>query len=219
MLRAMRFRWICLCAIATAAGCFGNTCNNPPGPPPPDVCDTPSTDGVTKVSVGAFPLDADDTQPVVPLVDGDMPRFATGGQGLTMLPLRLRLDGPSPPACVAQATRVIGPMGMELAHSMNPLETYAQPDGSRTTKAEYLVIGGPQPSVDVQVVVGTLTTQVHLGEPWPDMGAPDDTAAPPPDDAAAPPPDLAAGVDEASDLAGACSPDGSPADCLSLPER
>lgn len=76
----------------------------------------------------------------VALVDQQAVRAAIGPQGGAMLPIRIKLTGSNLPACLEQRSS-LKLENEEFAVSMAFLNTYAQPDGSRTTHAHYLIFG------------------------------------------------------------------------------
>jgi hypothetical protein len=128
----------------------GDSCSNP-GPPPPDSCSSGQTGTVDSLEIGR------DDDVFVAYHDGDTAKVITGGQGSTMMGVRIRLTG-TVPNCLAQTTQYLSPaQGM----SSDPVKTYAQTDGSFITKP--LWIPGEFPATfDLQVTVGQKLTVVHL---------------------------------------------------------
>lgn len=154
---AMTRRLLVLPVLLIAACLAG--CPGPTTPPAPDVCDTPVDGaGVATIEIGPN----EDT--FRPFAQNEAVALVQGGQGGSMLPLRLRLTGTSVPECIAQATSVSYDM-QTLASDSAPLRTYAESDGSRTTKALFVVLDfGPQSgsTVVVTVSVGGQMTALPL---------------------------------------------------------
>jgi hypothetical protein len=72
--------------------------------------------------------------PFQPLADGDTIMRQIGGQGATMIVVRLRVTGGNQPACLAQSTHVESAAdGGTVGQSSVALLTTLQPDGTRTT--------------------------------------------------------------------------------------
>jgi hypothetical protein len=152
-----------------------------PGLPDADRCTPGSADGVDSFAIGpgkdsesATDLPTD-FRPYVANDNGD---FVTGGQGFTMLRVRIRVAGHNPPACLAQQTNVdiLNDAQLETVGSDNvPRRTYPQPDGSRLTKPLYIVVDfGPivyDGQVQISTPVGGKTVSVPLaGFVAPDLG-------------------------------------------------
>ncbi len=168
----MRHRWVPILALASSASCIGFCNPAPSGPPPEDTCTGGSADGVDTIEVGP------NVDPFVPYKDGDEPNFVLGGQGFAMLPIRIRVGGPNPPACLAQRTVVLDSRGYESGIDNDPRAAY--PDGRyRTTgsgdHALYVVLGyGPSTPLELSVTVGGKAVIRTLGGlPPDDGGAPD----------------------------------------------
>ena len=147
---------------ALAASCLGDFCS-PAGPPPEDSCSTPSNAGVATLEVGP------DSDPFVPFTDGQMVTFLIGGQFASMLPVRLRVGGANPPACLGQRTTLTDDMGNEMARDKDPRATYT--DGAfRTTHALYLVLfddfAPPAHPLTLTVTVGSkaVTRTLYVAE-------------------------------------------------------
>lgn len=155
-------RWLPLLVPAFAASCFGINLCGPPGPPPPDSCTGDSSSGVDTVEVGP------DSDGFVPFTDGQVVNFITGGQGSFMLPVRIRVGGASPPACLSQHTTLTNDKGDEMGRDKDPRATY--PDGSfRTTRTIYLVLFGyaePGHALTLTVTVGqkSVTRTIYYGQ-------------------------------------------------------
>jgi hypothetical protein len=92
--------------------------------------------------------------------DFDMPHIVFGGQGASMMGLRLRLTGPVPACLVATIAYEDGGQGMDTSS----VKTYQESDGSFTTKP--LWVPGYFPSLfTVHSTVGGKDQRVHLGTP------------------------------------------------------
>jgi hypothetical protein len=132
-----------LIALSLLAAC-GPGAN---GPPPPDSCLSGQSAGVDSVYL----------QPAGP---------TTGGQGALMMVLRIGVTGANPPACLAQSTSVeldTPPTHFGVGGSSVPLNTYAQPDGSRLTHDLYVVLssGGFSARYIITTRVGALSVTGH----------------------------------------------------------
>jgi hypothetical protein len=72
--------------------------------------------------------------PFQPLADGDTIMKQIGGQGASMIVVRLRVSGGNQPACLAQATHVESAAdGGTVGQSSVALTTTLEPDGTRVT--------------------------------------------------------------------------------------
>jgi hypothetical protein len=147
--------------LAIAAFAALGSPSGPSNPPDPDVCADPPAPGggaITAVDIGR----ADDSA-FVPLTDGEMVTLAIGGQGFSMLPVRLRFRGAAPPACVAQATTV--KVGAEvIATESRPIATEVDGDG-RATAPIYLILDrvpGPSETVSVSTTAAGQTDAVSI---------------------------------------------------------
>jgi hypothetical protein len=149
-----------LLIVLLAAPSMGVTCGPGGGPPPPDTCDTAGTTGITSIEIGAPASGA-----FQPYTDDQIVMYQTGGQGSTMLPVRLRFNGSNLPSCVPESA-MVSYAGNPIASDANPVKTYAESDGTRTTKPIYLVIGFGAPPIGSQVIVsatvGSLTATRRL---------------------------------------------------------
>jgi hypothetical protein len=133
------------------SGCFalGSACGPPFIPPEPDRCESAATGGVDLVEVGEA-----DSEPFTPWADEPIVDFVLGGQGTPMLGVRYHLNGPAVPACVVHETRLaqcwqgVTPCAepTDLAVVSVPIQTYAEPNGSRTTQPLWLVLFGREPA-------------------------------------------------------------------------
>lgn len=155
--------------VVVVASLFACGCPGPPlTAPAPDECTTATAGSVDSVELGAANLDdlAGQSTPFVPLADGDGVPLIRGGQGATMIGLRLRVTGAQAPDCLMQRTVVTAPTGDKITSSSPPLRTYAQPDGTRVTNALWLPADYPmQFTVDVTAADRSLTRQLHLATP------------------------------------------------------
>ena len=158
-------RVLVLAVVAAAGGCCGvpgfASCS-PSGPPPTDSCVSGTSGTLGTIEIGA----ADDLFRAYH--DGDAPHIVEGGQGLTMMGVRLRLTGADVPACLAQSTGFQDLSGMRLAGSSDPLKTYPESDGSFTTRPVWIPSSFPA-SFDIVTVVGSQTGRVRCGAAAPDM--------------------------------------------------
>jgi hypothetical protein len=155
-------RWV---VIALAATQVGGLCGGGPSVPVPDECSMGASVGtVSSVEIGA----AADT--FTPVADGDVTPLVIGGQGGSMVVVRVRLRGANVPSCLAQRTIVYAGSGAELAEENEALLTYPETDGSRTTKPLYVRMYGAIPGsgfpVVIRVIVGTIEVTRVL---WMDM--------------------------------------------------
>jgi hypothetical protein len=128
----------------------GDTCNNN-GPPAPDSCSSGQAATVDSIEIGR------DDATFTAYHDGDTAKIVTGGQGASMMGVRVRLMG-TVPSCIDQTTEYLSP-----ASGMNntPVKTYQEADGSFTTKALW-VPGGFSTMFDLQVTIGAKSAVVHL---------------------------------------------------------
>lgn len=118
--------------LLNATGCGGG-CNQPFVT---DSCDTPAAGSAVSLEIGSV-----ESGPFMPWVDGTVAHVVYGSQGGTMIPVALRLRGPDVPGCLVQDTRVLRYTDDALIDlSSSPLRTYAEDDGTRTTKSIYLVM-------------------------------------------------------------------------------
>src|SRR5260370_42467282 len=95
------------------------------GPPSADRCSPGSTSGIDSLQIGPSHPGDEETSGFAAYHDGDPGDYALGGQGLSMLRLRLRVTGAAAPACLAQMSIV---SGRDLGGSDSvPRTTYLQP--------------------------------------------------------------------------------------------
>jgi hypothetical protein len=143
-------------ALALVPGCIFGSCQNP-SPPPADSCTSGRAGAVDSLEIG------DDLDPFTPYHDGDLPHVIVGGQGLTMMGIRLRMRGADVPSCIQQATHYeVG--GMDTGGSDVAVNTYAEPDGTRVTKPLWMPGEFGHDDFVIAVAGGTTTT-VHLVDP------------------------------------------------------
>jgi hypothetical protein len=145
-------RWL---LIALALTQVGGVCGSGPNIPEPDGCAQGASAGtLSSVEIGGG------TDPFAPLADGDVTPKVLGGQGGSMVVVRLRLRGTDVPSCLAQRTIVYAASGAELDEEGVALLTYPEADGSRTTKALYARMYGAIPDsgqpVVIRVIVGPI---------------------------------------------------------------
>src|SRR5579859_7570843 len=115
-------------AVLLLTGCCGllpgDSCQ-PSGPPPPDSCSNPQAGSFATIQIGS------DGDPFTAYHDFDQPHIVRGGQGASMMGIRMRVTGSNVPSCLAQITAYDdGGQGM----SNSPVKTYGESDGSYTTK-------------------------------------------------------------------------------------
>jgi hypothetical protein len=125
-------RWWIGCAIVAVldGGCLFRSCGGVT--PQPDAC-TPGSDA----PVDGLQIGVGEEGPFLPYADGDVIHPVVGGQGATMILLRLRARGPLVPACMQQHTLVTDATGGVLARSDAALGSTADAVG-RTTGLIYL---------------------------------------------------------------------------------
>src|SRR5437762_1167061 len=150
--------WICVLLPA----CLGlpGSCG-PSGPPSEETCMQGSVDGVRTVEIGNPRSLYDETEPFVALTDGTPVHGVTRGQGLPMLPVRLRITGSDLPDCLPQITAAFDIQGRQLGQSRNAVQAHARPDQSRVTGPIYLIGVPPQGPLALVASVGTVTAQVR----------------------------------------------------------
>jgi hypothetical protein len=169
--RALLRRWAAglLAAVALSA------CPQPPpAPPTTGTCDAPGAGAVSTLEVGyAVELTPD----FKALHDGDALRTIWGDQGSEMIPLRLRVAGAAPPACLDQKTTVADEQGAPTSSLSVAVPTFAEDDGSRTTHSLYLVLSHSPMVATVTASAGGQQASVTLYRQPPDLGAPDDASA------------------------------------------
>lgn len=143
-------------AVTLALLSLGFTCG-PSGPnPTPDSCAAPGSGHPTTLVLGGG-------DPFTPFTDGQVVELVTGGQGFLMLPVRMKLTG-DVPDCLAQSSSLIDSDRGDVGHWEQPLNTYAESDGSRTTKPLYMILGGATVGDEMVVTVaaGGLTASARL---------------------------------------------------------
>src|ERR1700737_4177552 len=135
----MRARHLVLLA-AMAVGNTGGLCGGP-GLPEPDSCATSAAHG----ALDSLELGGGSESRFVPLSDGDTVPLVYGPQGGTMLPIRLHVTGSGAVGCLPQQSTIdnFTTHRQMTAGSASPLRPYAEPDGSGTTRALYLIFGLP----------------------------------------------------------------------------
>jgi hypothetical protein len=136
----------------------------PSGPPDPDSCSPGVSTGVTAVQIG--PGIVPDGTPFVPYADGDPPQTVGGGQGLTMIPVRLLVSGANPPECLAQSTIVCNDPDCAnggFAHSDVSVHTYVDA-GGRSTHPLFIVLDDNLEVKSLRTTVGGVTKLVRFGD-------------------------------------------------------
>jgi hypothetical protein len=162
--RAARVTLLAAAALASVA-----TSGPGPTPPEPDVCDQPPAPG-DGASIDAIEIGRADgaVQTFTPLADGDTVTVEIGGQGASMLPIRLRVHGAAAPACLAQTTevRLDDPPQTLVASETRPIATSDAGGDARTTDAIYLVLDVLPPDTGVTVTTtadgATATVRLQL---------------------------------------------------------
>jgi hypothetical protein len=146
-------------AISALMPAFG--CAAPPGPTV-DSCAAAAGGSIDSLELGAGVPPAFGTDPpFMPLADGDGMTLVHGAQGANMLGFVLRVSGAAAPACLQQQTTVTDSAGARVTGSTAPLATYAQPDGTRTTRPLWLPAEYPTMFV-VSVTSGDQSLAMHL---------------------------------------------------------
>ena len=142
-----------------AALSLGGLCGPRFTPPAPDSCDHPAVFTADSVQIGIG-----DENTFTLLNDGDVAVPVTGGQGLSMLPIRIQLAG-AVPDCV-QADLTLEDGGELIAHqALATAKTYGQPDGTFLTKPNYIVLNyGVYPGDTLRITLssGGITTSVRV---------------------------------------------------------
>ena len=132
-------------------GCVFPGCNPPF--PQSHTCAAPAGAGhVDAVEIGAPTLNGAPEDPFVPFAAGDPICIQRGGQGATMIQVRLRLHGASQ-SCV-EATVAVADAAQPLTHNHSFLDTAAQPDGTRATGN--IILPDAYPVTGTALTVSTL---------------------------------------------------------------
>jgi hypothetical protein len=146
-------------AISALSTTFG--CGSPPAPAV-DSCAAEPAGSIDTLEIGAGVPPAFGTEPpFMPLADGDGMKLVHGAQGANMLGFVLRVSGATAPQCLHQQTMVADSAGARVTSSTSPLATYAQPDGTRTTKPLWLPAEYPTMFV-VDVTADNQSVALHL---------------------------------------------------------
>jgi hypothetical protein len=126
----------------------GETC----GPPPPDSCSSGQAGAADTVEIGSS------ADVFTAFHDGDRPDIVVGGQGSSMMGVRLRLTGAAIPSCLTQSTTY-----EDGAHGggSDAVNTYQEPDGSYTTRPMWLPGYFPT-QFSIHAVAGGQEALVHL---------------------------------------------------------
>jgi hypothetical protein len=137
-----------LIALSLLAAC-GPRAN---GPPPPDSCLLGQSAGVDSVYL-------------------EPAGIATGGQGASMMVLRIGVTGVNPPACLSQSTSIeldTPPTHYGVVGGTSvPLNTYAQPDGSRLTHDVYVVLSSG--GFGARYIITTRVGALSATSPYPPL--------------------------------------------------
>lgn len=121
--------------IALAQATSAMTCG-PSNIPEVDACSAPGSGaGITSIELGTS-----DESTFVPIENGTAVTTVRGGQGASMLPVRYRLRGSSLPECIEQKTSLRSGEQQLFAEIPYQIKTYEEADGSRTTKAFYMIL-------------------------------------------------------------------------------
>jgi len=146
-------------AISALSATFG--CGSPPAPAV-DSCAAAGAGSIDTLELGAgVPPAFGSEPPFMPLADGDGMKLVRGAQGANMLGFVLRVSGAAAPTCLGQQTMVTDSAGVRVTGSTSPLATYAQPDGTRTTKPLWLPAEYPTMFV-VSVTSENQSVALHL---------------------------------------------------------
>jgi hypothetical protein len=130
-------------ALLALLGCLCS--GSGPTPPPSDSCTQPSSGRVDSVELATPRIDpqkngtsqaVEDVEPRA-LTDGDLLWLVRGGQGATMVPVRLILRGPEVPSCIAQDTQVMVD-GKLAGRNRDSVATYEYQPGARITRSLWL---------------------------------------------------------------------------------
>jgi hypothetical protein len=122
-----------LIALVLLLGACGPS--DPPGPPDTDACSMPEGGTLDALEIGTR------DRTFTPFVEGQELPVVYGSQGGAMVPVRLRISGSDLPACLPVTISIMGPM-YPFGSSNVPLQTYPEPDGSRTTRAIFVIGSG-----------------------------------------------------------------------------
>lgn len=124
-------------------------------PPAPDSCLSGATGSISSLEVSG-----PDETTFTPLADDDVLPFVTGGQGVAMVGVRFRLVGTDVPSCASHETELSlcsmdgdCSSGAVFGAETVPLSTYAEDDGSRTTKPLWLLLDYSYPNPGEQFVL------------------------------------------------------------------
>ncbi|MBK7556268.1 MAG: hypothetical protein IPI55_17230 [Flavobacteriales bacterium] len=143
-----------------------NLCNpSPPTPPPADSCDNPDT----AVVLANLEVGGDTSAPFTPwTADGAAAILTRGGQGLSMLGVRYRVQSSAPVVCITQTTVLRNAAGAQLTRRTEPLRLYTQPDATLVTRTLWLLpddVGlqlGETATLDITLGSLTLTRSVVI---------------------------------------------------------
>ena len=102
-----------------------------------DTCDSPAAAQVSKIEIGHTSGDSEDPASFVPYQDNDVIPVTVGGQGSTMIVLRLRFTGQTDD-CVEQDISVTDRDGNRVSGVPQPLVVDHDPQGRAVSHAIYL---------------------------------------------------------------------------------
>lgn len=138
--------------LAAAALASVATSPPPPAAPEPDRCDPSSAAALEVLELGPGGWDDGEFEA---WANGDTTEIIGGFQGGYMTPVRLHVDAATTPSCVPQLTTVRNAAGAIIATEDAPLATYAELDGSRTTKTVWLIYNDEIPADGDTITVTT----------------------------------------------------------------
>lgn len=131
-------------ASVLVLGALGSVATNrfEPSLPTSETCTDEGWRGV----LGALEVGPDGPGAFEPWREGDSVEVSVGGQGAPMIAARLRVTGPSLPACLPQATRLLDGAGVEAGGDANALRL-VEPSAGAMVSGTLLMIfyGGPEP--------------------------------------------------------------------------
>ncbi len=134
---------------------FGCVCG--PSVPQPDSCNMPSTGGVETLELGPGGEGSFRTFDA-----GEQLSLVRGGQGASMVTLRLRI-GPKAPQCIGESVTIYSAFDHQtsLASLDVPVVTYDDPGGKRVTRTMYLIASSFNfaPRVQIVATVGQTKTE------------------------------------------------------------
>ena len=154
-------------ALLSSGGCFGSGCNAPTGPITL-TCESPGAATLSLIEIGATDpsnndpsLDAPPADSFIPYAEGATVPIVEGGQGLTMIVLRLRYTGMAS-ACIGGTLTITGTDGTLLTSLTKPLAAVKDSAGRWVTGDIYAPASYPD-TVIAKVSAGgaALTRTLH----------------------------------------------------------